>query len=112
MACLFAGAETLRWWVIRTLGRHWNVQVMNSVRLGIVCSGPFRIVRHPNYLAVFVEMTALPLIHSAWITATVGAAAHLWVLSGRVKLEESVLFADPMYRTAMASTPRFIPRLR
>ena len=112
MVSVFAGAEALRWWVIRTLGQHWNVQVMNSTHLGVVSSGPFRFVRHPNYVAVFVQMTALPLIHTAWVTALFGAAAHIWVLSRRVELEESMLFADPSYRAAMGWKPRFVPRLR
>ena len=48
---LFLLATALRWWVIRTLGAHWNVEVMASAPLGVVTSGPFRWVRHPNYLA-------------------------------------------------------------
>jgi methyltransferase len=66
---LFVGANTVRWWVIRTLGEHWNVQVMNSTGMGIITTGPFRYVRHPNYAAVFVEMLVLPLMHCAWLTA-------------------------------------------
>ncbi len=53
---LFLAANAVRWWVIRTLGEHWNVQVMNSTGLGVITSGPFRYVRHPNYAAVFTEM--------------------------------------------------------
>ena len=65
MFALFLAANLVRWWVIRTLGEHWNVQVVDSTKLGFVTSGPFRYVRHPNYAAVFVEMIALPLIHTA-----------------------------------------------
>src|SRR3954451_19984364 len=50
-------ANALRWWVIRTMAGHWNVQVMNSVELGVVTDGPFRWIRHPNYAAVFLELT-------------------------------------------------------
>src|ERR1700676_146136 len=60
---IFLAANVVRWWVIRTLGEHWNVQVMNSTKLGVITTGPFRYVRHPNYAAVFVEMLFLPLIH-------------------------------------------------
>ncbi|HMD30743.1 MAG TPA: isoprenylcysteine carboxylmethyltransferase family protein [Candidatus Acidoferrales bacterium] len=111
MMSLFLCANGLRWWVIRTLGTHWNVQVMDSARLGVVTTGPYRWVRHPNYTAVFVEMLALPLIHTAWITALAGSAAHAWVLRGRVAAEERVLLADPGYRAAMADKPRFLPGL-
>jgi methyltransferase len=111
MGALFLAANALRWWVIRTLGAHWNVQVMDSARLGVVTTGPYRWVRHPNYSAVFVEMLALPLIHTAWITAIAGTAAHGWVLRGRVTAEEKVLLAEPAYRAAMADKPRFVPFL-
>jgi methyltransferase len=111
MIVLFIFANIVRWWVIRTLGQHWNVEVMDSTRLGVITTGPFRYVRHPNYAAVFVEMIALPLIHTAWITALVGAAVHVAVLSARLSAEERVLFADPAYAAAMRSKPRFLPGL-
>ena len=111
MFILFLAANAVRWWVIRTLGEHWNVQVMDSTRLGVIVSGPFRFVRHPNYAAVFAEMLALPLIHTAWITALAGSIAHVVVLAQRLSTEERVLFADPGYRSAMAGKPRFLPGL-
>lgn len=111
MFLIFLAANAVRWWVIRTLGEHWNVQVVDSTRLGVISSGPFRFVRHPNYAAVFAEMIALPLIHTAWITALAGAVAHATVLAQRLATEERVLFADPAYRAAMAGKPRFLPGL-
>jgi len=111
MGTLFALANALRWWVIRTLGTHWNVQVMDSVSLGVITSGPFRFVRHPNYAAVFIELAALPLIHTAWLTALAGSAGHAWVLSRRLAVEEAVLLRNPEYRATVAHRPRFVPRL-
>jgi methyltransferase len=108
---IFLAANAVRWWVIRTLGEHWNVQVMNSTSLGVITTGPFRYVRHPNYAAVFVEMLVLPLIHTAWITAIAGSLAHILVLSQRLATEEKVLFSDAHYREAMTSKPRFLPGL-
>jgi len=107
---LFLAANATRWWVIRTLGPRWNVQVMSASRLGVVTgAGPYRWVRHPNYTAVFVEMLALPLIHSAYLTAGIGAVLHIFVLRNRVRLEESVLMQDPHWRAAFAHRPRFLP---
>jgi methyltransferase len=108
---VFLAANIVRWWVIRTLGEHWNVQVMNSTKLGVITTGPFRYVRHPNYAAVFVEMLVLPLIHTAWITAIAGSIAHAVVLSQRLATEEKVLFSDEHYRAAMSAKPRFLPGL-
>ncbi|HEY2461846.1 MAG TPA: isoprenylcysteine carboxylmethyltransferase family protein [Candidatus Acidoferrum sp.] len=111
MFAIFLAANAMRWWVIRTLGDHWNVQVVDSTKLGVITSGPFRYVRHPNYAAVFAEMLALPLIHTAWITALAGSLAHIAVLTQRLSTEERVLFSNPEYRTAMAGKPRFLPGL-
>lgn len=106
---LFGLANLLRFWVIATLGVHWNVRVVRSMPLGVVTTGPYRFVRHPNYLAVFVELAALPLVHGAVVTAIVGAALHAIVLRRRVALEESVLMTDDAYRLAFAAKPRFVP---
>src|SRR5205809_108961 len=65
MFSLFLAANAVRWWVIRSLGEHWNVQVVDSTRLGVVTSGSFRYVCHSNYAVVFVEMLVLLLIHTA-----------------------------------------------
>jgi methyltransferase len=95
--------------VIATLGVHWNVRVVRSMPLGVVTGGPYRYVRHPNYLAVFVELLALPLVHDAVITAVVGAALHALILRRRVALEESMLMTDEAYRQAFLDKPRFVP---
>jgi methyltransferase len=110
-ALVFVLANALRIWVIRSLAGHWNVRVVDSASLGVVSTGPFRWIRHPNYLAVFLELLALPLIHGAYLTAVLGALAHLAVLARRIRLEERVLEASPTYRAAMSHKPRFLPRL-
>jgi isoprenylcysteine carboxyl methyltransferase (ICMT) family protein YpbQ len=56
-------------------------------------------------------MLALPLIHTAWITALAGSLAHMAVLTQRLSTEERVLFANPDYRAAMSGKPRFLPGL-
>jgi methyltransferase len=106
---LVLAANLLRWWVIATLGPLWNVKIMASLSLGVVSDGPFRFIRHPNYVAVFVELTALPLVHGAYVTAVLGAVAHVWVLYHRIRTEEAVLLADPTYRALMGQKPRFFP---
>ncbi len=106
---VFVFANFLRWWVIRTLASHWNVQVMASTSLGVITSGPYKWIRHPNYLAVFLELLAIPLIHTAWITAIWGTLAHVAVLRWRINVEEGMLMASPQYRAAMGSKPRFLP---
>ena len=111
MLALFLAANGVRWWVIRTMREHWNAGVIASAGLGVVTGGPFHWVRHPNYAAVFVELIALPLIHTAWITAAAGAALHALVLRNRLRVEEPLLAASADYRALMADKPRFIPGL-
>jgi methyltransferase len=103
-------ANALRFWVIATLGVQWQVRVVASTpALGVVTRGPYRFIRHPNYVAVFVELAALPLVHGAWLTALGGALLHVAVLRRRIGLEESVLMADESYRRAFEGKPRFLP---
>jgi methyltransferase len=107
---LLIAATWTRWWVIQTLGPHWNVGVVDSTAQGVVDVGPYRWVRHPNYVAVFVELLALPLVHGAWITAVLGSLAHVFVLRDRIAAEDRVLLANPDYAARMGHKPRFIPR--
>jgi methyltransferase len=111
MAVLFVLANLLRWWVIRTLAGHWNVEVMESSRVGVVSSGPYRWVRHPNYVAVVIEIFSLPMIHTAWITAIVGTLGDLEILRRRIRVEDGFLMSNPAYRLTMGGKPRFFPRL-
>lgn len=101
----------MRLWVVRSLGTLWSVQVMDSTRIGVVTTGPFRFVRHPNYTGVILEMISLPLIHMAWITALATSVVYSIALSLRIRAEESVLMANPEYRAAMGHKPRFLPGL-
>ena len=108
---LLVAATWTRWWVIQTLGGHWNVGVVDSTRQGVVDTGPYRWVRHPNYTAVFVELLALPLMHAAWITAVLGTVAHGYILRARVAAEDRMLLASPDYAARMGRKPRFLPAL-
>ncbi len=106
---IWALSNVLRVWVIRTLAVHWNTQVMDSAPLGVISSGPYRWIRHPNYVAVFFEMIAIPAIHGAWLTMIVTTVCHVAVLAARIRAEDRVLLADPEYRAAMGNKPRFLP---
>lgn len=111
MGAIFLVAAGLRVWVIRTMRTHWNVEVMASAPLGVVTDGPYRFIRHPNYLAVVLELVAIPMIHGAWLTAIAGTLANAWVLAKRLEVEERVLLSDPRYQAAMGPKARFVPGL-
>lgn len=69
MLVLVLASQALRWWCIAALGPRWNTRVIIVRDLPLVTGGPYRWLKHPNYVAVVVEGFALPLVHTAWITA-------------------------------------------
>jgi methyltransferase len=91
MLALVLAAQALRWWCILTLGRQWNTRVIVVPGLPRVTGGPYRYLTHPNYVAVVVEGFALPLVHSAWITAIVFTLCNAVLLSVRVRVEDQAL---------------------
>ncbi|MFE3585359.1 isoprenylcysteine carboxyl methyltransferase family protein [Streptomyces vinaceus] len=104
---LVIAAQGLRWWCIATLGRRWNTRVLVVPGLPLVLAGPYRLLRHPNYVAVVVEGAALPLVHTAWVTAAAFTAANLLLLGVRVRCEEDALaHAAPVYRSAVPAEGR------
>ena len=73
-------AQSLRWWCIRTLGPQWNTRIVVVPGARRVTNGPYRFLKHPNYLAVVIEGLCLPLVHTAWITASVFSLCNAFVL--------------------------------
>ncbi|MFA9445346.1 isoprenylcysteine carboxyl methyltransferase family protein [Egicoccus sp. AB-alg6-2] len=95
MLALVLAAQALRWWCICTLGRQWNTRVIVVPGLPRVTGGPYRYLSHPNYVAVVVEGFALPLVHSAWITAVVFTLGNAVLLAVRIRVENRALHALP-----------------
>ena len=91
MLGLVVASQALRWWCVATLGSRWNTLVIVVPGLPLVDKGPYRWLKHPNYVAVVVEGIALPLVHSAWITALVFTAVNAVVLSVRISVENRAL---------------------
>jgi methyltransferase len=91
MLCLLAAAFTLRYWAIATLGDRWCTRVIVVPGDRVIRAGPYRWLRHPNYLAVVTEFVALPLVHTAWLTAVVFSAVHAVVLHRRITTENAAL---------------------
>jgi methyltransferase len=109
MLFLLAAAQGLRYWTISTLGRRWSVRVLVIPGAPLVESGPYRYIRHPNYLAVVLEMASLPLIHSAWVTALVFSSLNALLLRVRIRCEEEALSSNNRYQERLAGRGRFIP---
>jgi methyltransferase len=101
-------AQVLRYAAVVTLGERWNVRIIVWPSRAPVTAGLYRFVRHPNYVAVIVELLAVPMIHGAFITAIVFSACNAALLSVRIREEERALGAA--YAAAFRERPRFIPR--
>jgi methyltransferase len=75
-----------------------------------VTTGPYRFIRHPNYLAVVLEMICVPMIYGGWLTAIVFSAGNAALLRLRIKAEEAALGTS--YHETFAAIPRLLPRSR
>ncbi len=91
MLALVVASQALRWWCITTLGHRWNTRVIVVPGLPLVAAGPYRFLPHPNYVAVVVEGFALPLVHTAWVTALLFTVANAALLTVRIRVEEAAL---------------------
>jgi methyltransferase len=95
MLALVVAAQGLRWWCVATLGRRWNTQVVVVPGLPLVTRGPYRWLRHPNYVAVAAEGVALPLVHTAWLTAAAFTALNAVLMVVRIRCENAALSEAP-----------------
>ena len=84
-------AQGLRWWCISSLGPQWNTRVVVVPGAARIAKGPYRFLPHPNYVAVVAEGAALPLVHSAWVTALVFSVLNAALLRTRIRVENAAL---------------------
>jgi methyltransferase len=109
MLLLALTAAGLRLWVIRTLDGRWTTRIVVLPGVPPVTGGPYRFLRHPNYLAVITEMFALPLVHTAWLTAVAFSLLNGMVLRVRIRAEEEALSRMTEYEEAFAGRGRLVP---
>ncbi|KJE27016.1 isoprenylcysteine carboxyl methyltransferase family protein [Geobacillus kaustophilus] len=108
---LFLVVQGLRVWTIGSLGRFWNTKILIVPNGQVVKKGPYRWIRHPNYLVVAFEIALLPLLFEAHITAIVFSLLNALLLSVRINVEEQALAAFTDYREAFRARPRFWPKI-
>jgi len=88
---VFVILQGLRVWVIASLGRFWTTRIVTLPGAPLVRRGPYRFVRHPNYLVVAGEILVLPLVFGAWRIALVFTLLNLAILAWRIRVEEQAL---------------------
>ncbi|WP_317987851.1 isoprenylcysteine carboxyl methyltransferase family protein [Hyalangium gracile] len=101
-------SQALRYWAISTLGERWNTRIIFVPGATPVTDGPYRYIRHPNYVAVILEFAFLPLIHGGYLTAILFSLGNAVLLYVRIRAEEQALGAE--YQQAFAHRPRFLPK--
>ncbi|WP_172371924.1 isoprenylcysteine carboxyl methyltransferase family protein [Sporosarcina jiandibaonis] len=88
---LFLIAQLARVWCLTSLGKFWNTKIIILPGVDVVKKGPYKFIRHPNYVIVATELLVLPLIFSAYFTAIVFSLLNIWMLSVRIPIEENAL---------------------
>ena len=91
MLALFAVLMAGRAWVLVTLGRSWTTRIVTIPGEPLVRHGPYRFLRHPNYLVVAGEIAVLPLVFGAWEIALLFTALNLPLLAWRIRIEDRAL---------------------
>jgi methyltransferase len=106
-ATLFGCAKLLKWWAIATLGPFWTFRVIILPGAPLVEGGPYRWMRHPNYIGVVGELIGTAFMTGAIISGPVVTAIFLALLSKRVAIESRMLNAA---RCATATSKQTCPR--
>jgi methyltransferase len=96
---LMAVALLGRFWTLGTLGRRWTIRVVTVPGETAVRQGPYRWVRHPNYVVLLVEILCLPALFHAWWTLVIGTIPHVVALLVRIRVEEAA-WRESVLRTA------------
>ena len=91
---LFAFAQALKWWAILTLGPAWTFRVIVVPGAPLIAGGPYRFVRHPNYVGVVGELVGAALMTHAIVTGPLATLAFCALLMRRIAAEERALAAS------------------
>lgn len=105
----FMLAQALRIWSLLSLGRFWNTKIIVVPNVNIISKGPYKWIRHPNYLVVVIELLVIPLIFNAFWTAVIFSFLNMIVLSIRIPIEENALIRETNYKAIFHQRPRFSP---
>ena len=88
---LFILLQAFRVWTLRTLGPRWTTRIIVVPGESLVARGPYRFVRHPNYLLVIGEIAVLPLVFGLWRTALIFLLLNAAILTIRIRAENRAL---------------------
>jgi methyltransferase len=90
-ACVFGLAKALKYWAIRSLGPRWTFRVLVPPRSTLVSGGPYRLMRHPNYVGVIGELAGFALMAHAAYAGPASMLLFAWLITRRIGVEERAL---------------------
>lgn len=96
---LFLLTQAGRLWCLSSLGKLWNTRIIINPNLNVIKKGPYRFLKHPNYVIVSLEFIILPLLFNAYFTAIIFTLLNVWMLSVRIPIEEKALRDATNYST-------------
>ncbi|MDF2788250.1 MAG: hypothetical protein K0S80_1348 [Neobacillus sp.] len=108
---VFVCTQLIRVWAISSLGRFWNTKILVLPNVEVVRRGPYRFIKHPNYLVVSIELLVVPLMFGAYVTACLFTILNILMLSIRIPAEEKALRELTEYENYLGSCNRFLPKL-
>jgi methyltransferase len=107
---IFLISQGFRYWCIKSLGKYWSTRIIVVPEHKISVKGPYRYLRHPNYLVVMVEIFVFPIIFGAYITSISLSIVNTFILLLlRIPLEELALEEATKYQEKMVGKKRFFP---
>ncbi len=96
---IFVLAQMGRMWVISSLGEYWNTKIIVLPNAKVIAKGPYKYVRHPNYMIVATEILVISLLFNAFFTAVLFSLLNAWMMSIRIPEEERALRENTEYVT-------------
>lgn len=108
---VFILAQLVRIWALVSLGRYWNTKIIVLPNTNVIKKGPYRWIKHPNYLVVSLELLVIPLLFNAYITVVAFTILNIIMLSIRIPMEEHALKNHTRYEGVFQSCNRFLPKL-
>lgn len=108
---VFLFAQVNRIWVITSLGRFWNTKIIVLKNANVIRKGPYRFIKHPNYMVVAIELAVVPLLFNAYFTASLFTILNLLMLMIRIPEEEKALIEFTEYAGTFQDCNRFLPKV-
>ena len=90
-AVVFIAAKGLKYWAIMTLGERWTFRVLVPPGSALVSAGPYRWLRHPNYVGVAGELAGFAVMSQAAVTGVASLIVFVLLMLERIRVEEQAL---------------------